>query len=52
MKIVLTKQQLGELIKEHFYDSYNLPRNMVVVFDHDSHKEFCVIYVKESNNEL
>jgi hypothetical protein len=52
MKIVLTKQQLGELIKEHFYDNYNLPRNMVVVFDHDNHMEFCVIYVRDENNEL
>jgi len=52
MKIVLTKQQLGEIIKVHFYDNYNLPKNMAVVFDHDNHREFCVIYVRDENNEL
>jgi hypothetical protein len=25
---------------------------MAVVFDHDNHREFCVIYVRDENNEL
>lgn len=46
MKIVLTQEQLEKILKEYFYDNYNV-RTGEITFDL-ALEEFCVIHTKET----
>jgi hypothetical protein len=46
MKIILTQEQLEKIIKEYFYDDYNIKINEIVFAANV--EQFCTIYTKEA----
>ncbi len=48
MKIVLTQEQLEKILKEYFYDNYNV-KTGEITFDLTNYlEELCVIHTKEA----
>jgi hypothetical protein len=48
MKIILTQEQLEKILKEYFYDNYNV-KTGEITFDLTNYlEEFCVIHTKEA----
>ena len=53
MKIVLTKEQLCEILKQYFYDEYNVPPfKTEISFDCYNEADFCKIVYTEHKHGL
>jgi hypothetical protein len=53
MKIVLTKEQLCEILKQYFYDEHNVPPYKTeITFDCYNETDFCKIVYTEHKHGL
>jgi hypothetical protein len=51
MKIVLTKEQLCEILKQYFYDEHNVPPfKTEITFDCYNETDFCkIVYIEHKH---